>query len=393
MNRPLDGVRVIDMSEVVQGPLAAQVLSDYGATVIKVERGDGDLMRRLDREANDAGQVCAYFAAVNRDKRSICLNVKSPEGMRILRELIRDADVLIHSYRPEGIRRLGLSYEQISDEYPRLVYGSASGWGEAGPLAHKAGQDMLAQALSGLAHAVADPDMDYHFNPTATVDYASGMSLAQGILAALIDRHKTGLGQHVSVNLLDTAVAQQTLEAASILMYGRELNWVTQWYSGVFETLDGTVFVSGLFRDNALQLVCQVLNLEDLSQRPEFSTTALQAANKKLANTLLEGPIRKLTTEAVSMSFDSVDLLSVPLLALKDALAHPQVLFNDKLVTVMIEGQPDAEVVGLPIDMSRAPRPRNYRVCHPGEHTDELLAELGYDGAATAVLRGSGVVK
>lgn len=393
MSQPLTGVRVVELAEVMQGPLAAQVLGDYGAEVIKVERGEGDILRRLDRDAAAAGLMCPYFAAINRNKRSVGLNLKDSRGMEALHRLVDTADVLIHSYRPDGVRRLGLAYDQIESRYPRLIYASASGWGDSGPLSHKAGQDMLAQAMSGLARAVASRNTFSYFNPTASVDFASGMSLAQGVLAALLERERTNRGQHVSISLLDTAVSMQTMEAASLQMYDRELNWVQQWYTGVFATLDGAVAVLGLFRENALALLCTSLGVSDLTDEPDLATAGMQAANRERINQYLAPTIAELTTAEALRRFDSVDLLSSPVLSLREALRHPQVESNGRLVDVVIPGQDPARLVGNPVSLSRQDTPPYYSVPLTGQDTNEVLAELGYETLEVSRLRGDGVIR
>lgn len=392
MSGPLESTLVIDMTEVMQGPLAAQVLGDYGADVIKIERSCGDIMRGLDRDAVAAGEMSSYFVAVNRNKRSIQIDLKHPEGQAILHRLLDRADVLIHSYRPAAVRRINLSYDDLAARYPRLIYASASGWGETGPLTHKAGQDMLAQSFSGMARAVADPSALAEFNPVATTDFASGMSLAQGILAALIERGRTGRGQHVSVNLLDTAIAQQMLEAASLLMYGRELNWVQQWWSGVFETADGYVTVLGFFRENAIGLACKALDVADLSQDEDFDTPAKQAANRDRAHEYLAPRVKELTTATAVQRFDSVDLLCAPLLTLEQALAEEQVKVNDRRVTVEVPHQGERAVIGHPVHLSGAAPRTRHNVPLPGQHGTEILQELGFDDGQIATLRRARVV-
>ncbi|WP_243794425.1 CaiB/BaiF CoA-transferase family protein [Saccharopolyspora gloriosae] len=393
MKRALEGVRVLDLGEVLQGPIAAQVLGDFGAEVIKIERGiNGDITRTLDRAAIEAGEPSSYFVGVNRNKRSVSLNLKTREGMATLHRLLEQADVLLHSYRPSAVRRLGLSYEELADKYPRLVYASATGFGESGPYAHKAGQDMLAQSLSGMARTVGDSTLRAHLMPVPTVDYASGMALAQGILAALYERERSGLGQKVSVNLLDTALALQTLESASLLMYERETNWVTDWYSGIFETRDGMVTVLGLFRDNALHLVCKALGVDDLSRRPEFATVDLQARNKEKANEILRGTVEAMTTAETIQRFDSVDLLSAPLLTLREALQHPQVLENGIITEVETGGDRSARILGNLVKLSRTPATVRRGVPGLGEHTESVLQESGFTDVEIAELRASGAV-
>ncbi|HWD07383.1 MAG TPA: CoA transferase [Amycolatopsis sp.] len=378
MSRALEGVRVVELCEVMQGPLAGQALGDLGADVIKVERGPrGDAMRTLDRAAVEAGKVSAYFVALNRNKRSIVLNLKSPAGMDILHRLLADADVLVHNYRPRAVAKLGLSYEDIAERYPRLVYAGASGYGDTGPLAHKPGQDMLAQSVSGLARAVGNPELGSYLNPTAQVDYASGMSLVQGILAALLERERSGRGQEVRVNLLDTAVTMQMMEAAAHTMYAQELNWVTQWYSGTFPTTDGVITVLGLFRENAVRLICGALGIPDLSLRPELATTDLQARNKKLANDVFAPIVAGLTTQQALDRFEEADLLCAPQLTLAEALRHPQLAANGLLVDVDVAGGGRARVVGYPVHLSRSPGEVRGEVPRLGQHTGDVLADLG----------------
>lgn len=390
----LTGIRVLDLGEIMQAPVAAQVLGDLGADVIKIERGTkGDMLRGLDRESLDRGRPGAYFAAVNRNKRSIALNLKTAEGQQIMHQLLAEADVLIHSYRTSAVERLGLTYDDLRERYPRLVYGSATGFGETGPYAHKAGQDMLAQALSGMARSCGDPSISAYVHPVPTVDYASGMALAQGILAALFERERSGHGQKVSVNLFDTALSLQTLESATLLMNQRETNWVADWYSGIFETTDGLLLVLGLFRDNPLQLACKALGIDDLSDQPVFGSQQLQAENKDAANAVLGPLIARLSTAEAAELFDGVDLLCAPLLTLREALDHPQTRHNGTLVDVDVEGTRTARLMGNPVTFSRTPVHVSRSVPAVGEHTDEILSEIGRSAPDIRNLRSEGVVR
>ena len=387
MNVALEGIKVVELCEIMQGPLAGQTLGDLGADVIKIERGTrGDAMRVLDRYAVEHDRMSSYFTALNRNKRSISVDLKTPGGMGIVHRLLVEADVLVHNYRPEAIQRLGLSYPDLAARYPRLIYAAASGFGDTGPLVHKAGQDMLAQTLSGLARAVGDDRVESYLSPTPAGDFASGTLLVQGVLAALLERARSGRGQQVTVNLFDTSVAMQMLETAARTMYGQELNWVTQWYSGTFATRDGVVTVLGLFRDNAVGLLCQALGVEDISAWSELATTELQARNKDKANVVLAPAVAQLTTEEALAAFDKVDLLSAPQLSLGEALAHPQLAANELLVDVNVARQAPARVVGYPVRLSRTPAVVAREVPERGQHTDEVLTELGFDEAAITSL-------
>ena len=379
MSGPLEGIRVLELGEIMQGPLAGQTLGDLGADVVKIEHGQrGDAMRILNRDAVENGWVSSHFVALNRNKRSVSVDLKTSSGLEVFHRLLEQADVLVHNYRPDAMRRLGLSYADLAERFPGLVYAGASGFGDSGPLAHKPGQDMLAQSVSGLARAVGNPKMGSYLNPTAQVDYACGMALVQGILAALYERERFGGGQEVSVCLLDVAVAMQMMEAAARTMYGQELNWVTQWYNGTFATTDGVITVLGLFRDNAVGLLCEALGIENLSRRPELATNELQARNKDVVNEVIAPVVAKLTTDDAMARLEGADLLCAPQLRLEDVLEHPQIAANDLMVDVEVAGHGWARVVGNPIRLSRSPAAVRRPVPRLGQHTREVLAEAGY---------------
>ncbi|HLU59234.1 MAG TPA: CaiB/BaiF CoA-transferase family protein [Pseudonocardia sp.] len=394
MSRALEGIRVLELCEIMQGPLAGQTLGDLGADVIKVERGpNGDAMRLLDRAAVENGWVSSYFASLNRNKRSISLDLKTPGGMRVLHRLLERTDVLIHNYRPDAVRRLGLSYADLVQRYPRLIYASASGYGPDGPMAHRPGQDMLAQSVSGLARAFAAPGRRSELNPTAQVDFASGMLLVQGVLAALYERERSGHGQEVTVNLLDTAVSMQMMEVAAHTMYGEELNWVTQWYGGTFDTTDGVITVLGLFRPNALQRICTALGIEDLSLRPELATPELQARNRDIANEIIAPVVARLSTEEALERLGSVDVLCAPQLTIQEALRHPQVRHNGLLVEVDVADQFRAQLIGYPVRLSRSPGTVRRPVPRLGQDTVEVLRELGLGAAEIDRLDDEGAIR
>lgn len=251
-NGVLAGVTVLDISEVMQAPLAAQVLGDLGARVIKIERPGGDLMRRMDTHAVRHGLMSSYFAALNRNKVSVPLDMKTEGGLMVMRQLAAKADVLIHNYRPGVMERFGLGYDDLSKANPRIVYAVASGYGESGPLSTRPGQDMAAQSISGILASTTREGLPALIS-TAAIDFASGMILAQGILAALLERKNSDRGQKVSICLLDTAIAMQMCEVASQQMYNYTTNWVDRNLNWVFPTSNGHVTVLGFFRENPLR--------------------------------------------------------------------------------------------------------------------------------------------
>ena len=217
----LSGTVVLDLSEVYQAPLAAQVLGDFGATVIKIERpGSGEILRGYDSYATAHGGMSSYFAAVNRNKKSLTVDLKTDAGLSIVARLAASADVFLHNYRPGVMERLGIGYDQLRKANPRLVYAESSGYGETGPLSRNPGQDMAIQSISGIAMGNARPDGSPALVNTPVVDFAAGMILAQGVILALLERERSGLGQKVQTSLLNAAIAMQSLEAGSQLVYG-----------------------------------------------------------------------------------------------------------------------------------------------------------------------------
>ena len=223
---PLSGIKVIDFTQVMLGPCATQTLGDFGAEVIKVERkGAGDLSRwAVEKRGNSDNPV---FCSLNRNKRSIALDMRGDAGKALARDLIRDADVVVSNFRPGVMERLGLGYEDLSKDNPGLIWAFGSGFGSSGPYQHKGGQDVLAQAMSGVMARKADPDHPLAIYPTTLCDYSAGMHLVQGVLLALLAREKTGRGQKVEVSLYDSILAMQMQEAAMEMAEGIELNWAS----------------------------------------------------------------------------------------------------------------------------------------------------------------------
>ena len=352
----LSGYLVVELSEVYQAPIAAQTLGDLGADVVKVERvGTGEILRRMDPVAQESNRMSSYFAAANRNKLSITLDLKSEAGKNDLMALLRRADVFIHNYRPGVLERLGFGYEGLKKENPRLVYAAATGFGESGPLASQGGQDMVLQSITGMAMAAADSDGVPRFANAPSIDFASGMILAQGVLAALLARERTGVGQRVGVSLLDTAIAIQSLEAASQLMYGVETRWIGKGLNFVFQTRDGWLTVLGFFRENPLSLMCRALDLPDESRRPGWGDVPGQIAHRAEIFELLGPKVAQLSRTEAYERFCKAAVLCAPMLTLAEALNHPQVRHNGMVVEVPIAGQAPAEVVGNPLRLSDTP--------------------------------------
>ncbi len=390
---PLDGVRVLDLTQVQFGPCATQVLGDFGAQIVKIERpGEGDICRGTDPFIVEPDGESAYFLGLNRNKRSLALNVRKPEGLKIVSELLGQADVLVHNFRPGVAERLGLGYDKLKEIYPRLIYASGSGFGPSGPLAHKGGQDLLAQSLSGLASRNPDANGVPQLFPTALGDFTSGMVLVQGILMALYHRERTGLGQRIDVCLLDVLVALQQQEVTQWLLRQKEVNWVKQNLIGIFQTRDGAVTLVGVFRPNPLGDICRALGLEDYSAWPQYSDPASWGPNRSDIFKLLAPGFAKFTTAECLERLDGEDVLCAPVLTLDEALTHPQIEANGLMVEFDHPVHGKVRTVGNPLKMSSVARIATRSAPTLGQHNEEVLAELGYAPSDIARLRSEGII-
>jgi crotonobetainyl-CoA:carnitine CoA-transferase CaiB-like acyl-CoA transferase len=390
--RPLDGVRVVDLSQVEFGPICTQFLGDFGADVIKVERmGKGDIIR-WNIEDKD-GPDNPIFLSINRNKRSIELDLKKEEGQEVVHALVRTADVIVNNFRLGVMERLNLGYEQLRGINARLVYAYGTGFGSTGPYANKAGQDVLAQAMTGPMARRADPSHPLAIYGTSLADYTAGMLLFQGILLALLARNQTGVGQKVEVSLYDGLLAMQHQEATMWTMRQIELNWSADPLAGVFETQDGAIVIIGAFKDNPLRDISKALGLDDLSAIADFATYEAQTMNKSKLQKIWADRIRTNTTDHWLHELDGVDILCGPVVKLKDALSHPQVAANGMLWTLPHPLGGDLVTIGQPVKLSGTPAGVRYRPPRLGEHTVEILSDVGYSSEQIASLREAGAIK
>lgn len=378
---PLEGIRVLDFTQVMMGPCATQMLADFGADVIKIERpGAGDLSRNFFGDASEVAMNNAVFASLNRNKRSVEIDTKSEEGRQMVYDLVAQSDVVVDNFRAGVMKRLGFDYDTLRKINPAIICASGTGFGEVGPYAHKGGQDVLAQAMTGVMEKTQDPAVPKSIYPTTLCDYTAGMHLVQGILAALLAREKSGLGQKVGVSLYDSMLAMQMQEAAQWSRHGEVLNWAAMPLTGVFDTSDGAVVVVGAFKQNPLRDICTALGIEDLS--PEYPDLAAQRAHKPYLQGCFREAFATNTTEYWMERLEAQDLLSAPVRSLGEALDDPQTEANGMLVDLdhPILGQ--ITLVGSPVHLSDAPVIIRHTPPRLGEHTEEVIREFGLRAVA-----------
>jgi len=371
---PLDGIRVIDFTQVMMGPVCTQMLADHGADVIKIERkGAGDLSRST-FEALE-GRDNPIFCSLNRNKRSVEIDLRDASQLALVKALIADADVVTNNFRAGVMERLGLGYEDCIRLNPRIIYAVGTGYGETGPYAHKGGQDVLAQALTGVMARRADADLPLSIYPTALADYTAGMHMVQGILFALLQRERTGEGQKVSVSLYNSMLSMQMQEAAMVMMADSEVNWAAMPLSGVFETRNGALVLVGAFKANPLRDICAALDLEDLSTDPRFDSLERQFENKAELHRMFRQRFASNTREHWLARLEEQDLLSAPVRDMREALVDAQTLHNGMVVEGRAADGRPLRFIASPIGMSAAATGLRREPPRLGQHTEEVLAE------------------
>ncbi|MEM7502960.1 MAG: CoA transferase [Pseudomonadota bacterium] len=380
---PLAGVRIIDFTQVMMGPSATQLLADMGADVIKIENPKGgDLSRTSFGGSDEASLNNPVFCSLNRNKRSLALDLRQEENKPIVYDLVRTADVVVSNFRAGVMDRIGFGYDKLKEINPKIIWAAGSGYGPTGPYAHKGGQDVLAQAMSGVMMRRADPSVPMSIYPTTLCDYTAGMHLVQAVLAALIGVAKTGEGQRVEVSLYDSMIAMQMQEATCHLNTGKEINWAEMPLTGVFATSDGALVLVGAFKLNPLQDICGVLRIEDLSvEYPDLD--AQRAAKPYLQQRFSDEFVKQTTTHWIE-KLEGADLLCAPVKNLAEVLEDEQTQANEMIVEFDHPINGPMRAIACPIHFSaldcglRIPPPRL------GEHNDEIIAEIAGAKASNA---------
>jgi formyl-CoA transferase len=380
---PLEGVRVIDFTQVMLGPSCTQVLGDYGAEVIKIEKEKIGDLSRWSLGSDPDGDRNPVFSSLNRNKKSVALNLKEQQARDYVLQLIDGADVVVNNFRPGVMERMGMGYEDLRARNRRIIYAVGTGFGLEGPNRHKGGQDILAQALSGVMERKPDPDLPMAIYSTPLCDYSAGMHLVQGILLALLQREKTGEGQRVAVSLYNSMLAMQMQEAAAHLMRGKELNWGAFPLTGCFETTTRPFVMVGAFKENPLRDICTALGIEDLSQEERFRDFDAQMAHRAELQEIFRRAFAQNSREHWLERLEAVDILCAPVRTLAEALEDEQTKVNRMVVDAGETPAGPVRLVASPIDMSGARFSVRQAPPRLGEHTEEIIGPLRVrEGAA-----------
>lgn len=409
----LAGIKVLDLSRVLAGPWCTQLLADMGADVVKVERpGAGDDTRQWgppflkDEQGRDTTQA-SYFTACNRNKRSVTIDMATPEGQALIRQMAQEADIVVENFKVGGLRQYGLDHASLRALNPRLIYCSVTGFGQDGPYAERAGYDLMIQAMTGLmsitGHADGEPGGGPMRVGVAVIDLFTGLYASNAILAALHARSRTGEGQHIDMALLDVGMAVLANQASGFLATGQAPGRMGNSHPSLapyqdFPTHDGNMLLA-IGNDGQFARFCAAAGQPQWASDPRYTTNTLRVHNRDTLIPALQAVTRTRTTAEWIALLEDKAVPCGPINTIEQAFADPQVQARGLAVTLprWPQGQAGdgvAHITGVASPLRLSAHPPVLRNAPPalGQHTDEVLAELGLDAARIAALRAQGVV-
>lgn len=393
--KPLDGIRVLDFSHALAGPLCTLLLADYGAEVLKLEARSGDMGRGWGPPF--AGGEAHFFLGLNRGKLGISIDLKRPEGLDICFRLIHCVDVLVENFRPGAMDRLGLGYEALHERNPRLIYCSISGYGQKGPARDEAAMDLVVQASSGLLSITGTEQGEYTRCGYGVTDATAGLFSVIGILLALRAREITGTGQHVDVSMLDSMISTMSSNYMSYLGSGTVPEpmgtaFPTVVPYRVFETADTAVAIA-VGSEKLWSAFCGAIERPDLEANPDYATNAARIRNRRVFEPLLEQHFRRRPTAEWMRRLQEAGVPASPVRNFKDVVEHPQSSWREMFPTVVHPTAGPHRVTGTPVKLSETPGAPAAPAPLLGQHTSDVLRELlGFDESSIDALVKSGVI-
>lgn len=392
---PLQGIRVIDFSQILAGPFCTMLLADMGADVVKVEKPNGGDDTRRYGPPFIEGESAA-FLTLNRNKRSIVLDLKSEQGLGVVRRMLANADVMLHNFRPGVVERMGLGYADVSALNPAIVYCAVSGFGATGPYSQRAGFDLVAQGMSGLMSINGFPDAPPAKVGVPMADLNTGMFCAYGILTAYINRLATGKGQHVDASLLESGMAYTLYESATYFATGEVAGPLGSAHRMIapyqaFATRDGYINI-GAANQNNWERMCRAVGRDDLLDDARFASNPERMVNIQSLTPIMEETFRTQTTAHWVEILERAGVPCGPIYNIQQVYADPHVQSRDMAVELQHPKAGGIRNIGVAVKLSDTPGSVRTPAPLLGQHTDDVLAEFGYSDADIAALRQSGAL-
>ncbi len=403
MAKPLEGIKVIEIGQEIQGPFAGLFLADQGADVVKIENKEtGDLSRWMAAALIGGpnvknAPVSHYFIAMNRGKRSITADLKKPEAIEIVRRMVKTYDVLLTNYRPGVLDRLGLGYEEVRKLNPRIVYAQGSSWGPRGPWVMRPSRDTLAQAASGIMAKTGMPNDPPLAAGIFVADHTGALSLAGGILAALVARERTGQSQKVDVSIYGTMIAMQGMEINYTSITGEEPERAGRGHQflhgvwGAFPTRDGHICIAGV-DDKRWPAFCRIMGIEHLEKDPEYGDNVTRNFHGDKIQAVLDSIFPKRTSAEWLKELNDADILATEVVDYRTMLQSEQARLNGYLQQLDHPVAGKVLVAGTPVSINGQVETEARMPPEHGQHTEEILLELGYSWEEIGALRESGAV-
>ena len=377
MEYPLEGVKVIELARILAGPWAGQTLSDLGAEVVKVESLEGDDTRRWGPPFVENGEdiSASYFHSCNRGKQSICVDFKTKEGQDVIKKLVMKADVLIENFKVDSLRKYGLDFASLIKINPKLIYCSITGFGQTGPYAHRAGYDYIIQGMSGLMSITGEPSGQPQKMGVAVTDILTGLYSVTAILSAIIQRDKTGKGQHIDMALLDVATAVTANQGMNFLTTGKVPHRIGNGHQNlapyqVFDCKDGHIIIA-TGNDAQYQRLCAILNLEEIAMSELFLTNADRLKNRSLLIEKLSCKTKKFLKKDLLEACEKKGIPAGPINDLSEVFNDPQVVYRG--LSKEINNIP---TILSPFRFSDSKMKISKTSPKLGENTDEILSSI-----------------
>jgi len=395
---PLTGLRVLDLTRVLAGPTCTQMLGDLGAEVIKIERPEaGDDTRGFAPPFVPNTKESAYFVGVNRNKKSVTLDIAKPEGQAIIHKLLEHCDILVENFKVGALAKYGLGYEQLAKTHPRLIYCSITGFGQTGPYAPRPGYDALIQAMGGVMSLTGEPNGSPQKVGVPVADLFAGLYGCIGILAAVNHRNSTGQGQQIDIGMLDTHVAWLANQGMNYLATGENPPRLGNQHPNIapyqeFPTKDGYIILA-VGNDPTFERFCKAFGQEALLADPRFATNPIRVQNRQLVTDTLTPVMKSKTTAEWIDALEALKIGCGPINTLEQVFADPHVKAREMVVDMAHGSGETVKVIANPVKLSATPP--SYRSAPPvlGEHTNAVLSDvLKMSAAEIAALKEKGIL-